>query len=197
MKILPFQFEDTYARDGPSQNKEILQETQEEAEFNLHEMFDVYDDTGDEVPDVTGCDLFCPESLSDEVEHNVPFSLISSQESDDISGGMVYPQIENSPSTIFNDFGEDLNRRLPMEDLSPYENETEDTIMEEQVGIQSVNILRGIPSYNAEVFTGSIIQNRDRHVPDLNGSFYDSDEERILSSCSTSDQVVPNFYMEE
>ncbi|XP_061174506.1 uncharacterized protein LOC133183582 [Saccostrea echinata] len=197
MKILPFQFEGTYARDGASENKEILQETSEETEFNLHEMFDVYDYAGDEVPDVTDCDLFCPESLSDEVEHNVPFSLVSSQESDNISEGIFYPPVENNPPMIFNDMGEDLNRRISMEDLSQSENETEDNIMEEQVGIQSVNVLRRTPSENAEVFIGSVIQNRDRRVPDLNGSFYDSDEERILSSCSTSDQVVPNFYMEE
>jgi hypothetical protein len=199
MEVLPLKFDEAHViEDGPSQsNKGFANDS--DTHINLHEMFDINDDVGDQVPDVEGCDLFCSESLSDEVEHNVPFSSITSQESDSISGGMVYPPIEiaQSREEIFNDANDFLNQRILSEDeLSQSDSEAGDMHVEEQNQNASNNV-RWNPMDNDEVHMRSRIQNRDRRVPDLNGSFYDSDEERMLSSCSDSDHVVPNFYMEE
>ncbi|XP_048732730.1 uncharacterized protein LOC125649328 [Ostrea edulis] len=200
MKILPLNFDDTHViEDGPSQSNKGFALESGETQFNLHEMFDVNDDVGDLVPDVEGCDLFCSESLSDEVDHNVPFSSITLQGSDNIPGGMVYPPIEIVPSEeVFNDANDHLNQRISDDELSQSDSETGDMQMEEQIENQSanINVVRWNP-IDDDVYTRNRIQNRDRRVPDLNGSFYDSDEERILSSCSDSDHVVPNFHMEE
>lgn len=206
MKILPLQFEDIYTgENGQTQsNKDPLQDPNQ-ASFNLHEMFDVYDSVGDEVPDIEGCDLFCPESLSDELDHNVPFSSISSissQDPDEVFGGVIYPllSVTRASTAVFNDSEDDLNRRISDEELSQSESDTEDVQMENQVEVGRADLNTALwnqPNV-VDVLNHNVAQNRDRLVPDVNELIYDSDEERILNStCSDLDHVVPNFYMEE
>lgn len=204
MKILPLQFGDANIRDDQTQRiKDICQDSGN-VEFNLHEMFDVFNEDGDQVPDIEGCDLFCPESLSDEADYSVPFSSISSissQDPEEILGGLVYPQVDIVSPPVFNE-NEDLNRRISDGELSQSESDAEDIPMEEHAelrrGSEGQSVARRNPAYFDGMFPRNSAQNRDRRVPDLNGSLYDSDEERILySPCSDSDHVVPEFYMEE
>lgn len=206
MKILPLQFCDANIRDDDQTQriKDICQDSSN-VEFNLHEMFDVFNDDGDQVPDIEGCDLFCPESLSDEADYTVPFSTISSissQDPEEILGGIVYPLIDIVLPPVLNENEEDLNRRISDEELSQSESDAEDIQMEEHAeirrGSEGQSVVRRNPAYFDGRYTQNSAQNRDRRVPDLNGSMYDSDEERILySPCSDSDHVVPEFYMEE
>lgn len=206
MKILPLQFGDANIRDDDytQRTKDLCQDSSH-VDFNLHEMFDVFNDDGDQVPDIVGCDLFCPESLSDEADYSVPFSSISSNSSQDpeeILGGIVYPLVDIVSPPVLNENEEDLNRRISDEELSQSESDVEDVQMEEHAEFRRASegqsVARRNPAYFDGMFTQNSAQNRDRRVPDLNGSMYDSDEERILySPCSDSDHVVPDFYMEE